>query len=166
MQPPPPGNYQQPPSNYPREGYGSEKFTMDMVMGIILIILSALGACGSMAMVGLGGLVGAVGAGGAANGAGSAGTAAVAGGGIIMVIGVLYLIACIAYIVGAVGMIGSKKKGLNLVMIVGGILLALTIIMSVVGGSFNILGVLIGLIFPGYSAARLFGKFGPAPLEG
>lgn len=151
------------PGGYPRpDNYGQpEKFTMDMVMGIILIILAALGACGSLALVGIGGLGAAVGT--SASGQQGAG-AVTAAGGLVMVLGIFYLLACVAYIVGAVGMIGSKKSGLNLVMIVGVVLLILGIVLGAVTGSFNIVGVLIGLIFPGYCAARLFGNFGPRPL--
>lgn len=145
---------------------GSEKFTADMVMGIILIILAALGACGSLALVGIGGLGAAAGATGAANGAGTAGTSVAAAGGLVMVMGIVYLIACVANIVGAIGMIGSKRKGIQLVMIVGGISLLISIILGVVSGGLNFVGILTGLIFPGYAAARIFGKLGPTPLEG
>jgi hypothetical protein len=150
------------PGGYPREpGYGvPEKFVMDMVMGIILIILAGCSAFGALAVIGLGGLGAAAGT----SAAGSTGSTEVAAaGGLLMGIGVLYLIACVAYIVGGAFMISSKKKGLNLVMIVGFTLLLLSIIMGVVSHSFSPVGVIVGLIFPGYAAARLYGNFGPRP---
>jgi hypothetical protein len=151
------------PGGYPREpGYGvPEKFTMDMVMGIILIILSAFGACGSLALVGIGGAAGALGASAVKE---KGGAELAAGGGLIMVLGIVYLIGCVAYIVGGSWMITSKKKGLSLVVMVGAGLLVLSIIMSVVSGSFSPVGIIIGLVFPGYAAARLYGNFGPRPV--
>ena len=146
------------PGGYPREpGYGvPEKFVMDMVMGIILIILAGCAAFGSLAVIGLGGIGAAAGT----SAAGSTGsTEVVAGSALLMGIGVLYLIACIAYIVGGAFMISSKKKGLSLVLMVGLALFVLSIIMGVVSHSFSPVGLGVGLIFPGYAAARLYGNF-------
>ncbi len=164
MQPPPPQGPQgyppQGPGNYPREPYGApEKFTMDMVMGIILIILAALGICGSLALVGIGGFAGSLGA-----SAGSReGAAVAAAGGLAIVWGLVLLATCIADIVGAAWMIKSLRKGFMLVLIVSLINLAISIIMGITGGGFNFMGLILGLVFPAYCAARVFGNFGPRP---
>lgn len=158
------------PGGYPRPtGYGvPEKFTMDLVMGIILIILASLGAClGGLAIVGGGFLAGA---GSATKGLTDAqgntitGTTAQAAGGMVMVFGIILLIICVAEIVGGVWIIKSLKKGFMLILIMGAIGLLVNIISGASSGHFDIVGMILGLVFPGYSAARLFGKFGPDPL--
>jgi len=159
------------PGGYPRDpGYGvPEKFVMDMVMGIILILLAALGTClGGLAVVGGGFLAGA----GStikgltdAQGNSISGSTAQAAGGIAMVFGIILLIICIAEIVGGVWMVQSLAKGMRLVFVIGAIGLILNIISGVTAGHFNFFGLGVGLIFPAYAAARLYGNFGPKALN-
>ena len=166
MQPPPP--QAPPPMGGPGPYGASEKFQADTVMGIILIILAAIGGCLALMAAGIGGLAGAAGAAGATGTAGTTGAnagAVAAAGGILLVFGIIMLVVCIIDIVGGVWMMKSLRKGFMLVLVVGAIGLLLSILGAVTGGHFNFFGFGMGLIFPGYSAARLFGNFGPRPLE-
>lgn len=152
------------PGGYPRPpGYGTpDTFPADKIMGIILIILAALGACGSLALVGLGGLVG--GAGISAGGAQGAGAVAAAGGG-VMVMGVILLAICVVEIFAATWMMKSLRKGFLIIVILGGLGLILNIVTMTSSHTTNFFGIGSGLIFPIYSALRLFGALGPKPLD-
>src|ERR1044072_7557609 len=133
------------PGGYPRpSGYGQpEKFSGDLVVGIILIVLNAIFSCISLFIVLGGGLL----AGGSSalndelrrQGQTVNSDEAKAAGGILIIAGVIWLILCIVAIVGAVGIIKSAKWGLMLTFILGLLLL----IMSVV--SFNPIGLASGL---------------------
>jgi hypothetical protein len=157
-QPVGPGGYPRPP------GYGQppEKFVMDTVMGVIMIVLAALGACGSLALIGIGGLGAAAGSTVASE---KGGVEVAAAGGMAMVMGVILLAVCAAEVLGGVWMLKSLKKGFMLILIIGAIGLILNIVSGATAGHFNFIGVGVGLIFPGYSAARLFGNFGPKPTD-
>jgi hypothetical protein len=150
------------PGGYPRPtGYGQpEKFSGDLIVGIILIVLNAIGVC-------LGGIAAAAGGvlAGGAKGLGeikdpntgrviSTGDAQAAGG-LVLVAGIIILILSIVAIVGSVGIIKSARWGLMLTFVLG----ILGMILSVV--SFNIIGIVIGLFEAVYCGLRLFGNVGP-----
>jgi hypothetical protein len=153
------------PGGYPRpSGYGTpDTFPADKPMGIILIVLAAIASCVMLMAVGLGGLVGAAGVAGKSTGAVSS-TEATAAGGMLLVFGLIGLVMCALEIVGGVWITKSLKKGFTLVLIAGLIGLVFSIIGGVTGGHFDFVGMGLGLIFPGYSAARLFGNVGPKPI--
>lgn len=157
--PPPPQNPIPNPGDhgqYQRPVYGMEPFQADKVVGIIMIVLAALGACGSLMVMGLGGLVGAAGVSTRGEGAG----VAAAAGGFVVFMGIIWLAICVVEIFLATWIMKSLRKGFMIVLILGAIGLLINIV------SMNFIGIVLGLIFPGYAAMRLYGNYGPPPLAG
>jgi hypothetical protein len=137
------------PGGYARPAdYGlPEKFSVDIIVGILLIVASIAVAFTMVSAFGIGG---------------SSGQASTETPGIpVMVVAGLSIAGCLGNIIGGIWMISSQKRGLTLAAQVGFCLLALGIAMGFVGSHMNPFAIGLGVIFPIYSLVRLYANVGP-----